>query len=305
MRNHFSKGFAGENKVRLLLENVIGCIVAHHKGSDDIGFDFTAQMESTGLYKTPLFFQVQVKTGDSFVSECENYYKIKKGPLKKRWGQWKKSNTPVLFIWLKESAPINAFWQLIEPTSSIDHFFISKRKEITPLTRFDISLKLDTIEKSKTPIIELFTGNIGKSFRNEAKDLYRKMMKKELYNPLLGETRITWHGWKHITHQRRSINNIFNSLRLLPAIPACVETPDDIIQFRRINDPTRGKWHYNFRFIVFKKEIMLKNYSPMEIAIVLKEIIKYPHNWENASLEPYKKISRVVIFESIYRLKKK
>lgn len=309
MIDHTSKGFAGEDEVIMMLKKALGCTVSHHKGVDDKGFDLTVHMPSTEANNKTIIFPVQVKTGKSYVKEINNSYRIK--PKKKELEKWKNVNVPTLFVWVNDSPPISAYWQIIEPNTSLGPIFISKKRNISPVTKFDISLKIKQIENrqirnSKLQTIDknLFVGNIGKSFREEAKIFYKEMIGKKINNPILGETKITWNGWKHMTSQRRPISNIFNSLRLLSVIPFCIEHSDYIGGFRRSNDFIRGNKCYELRLIVFYKKMKLLDYPPTEIALVLKEIIIYPLNWRH-TLEPHKETTRTVIFESIYDQHKK
>lgn len=303
--NAFKKGFAGEREVRRMLETALGCTVLQYEGDSDMGLDLHVQMENPYGYGELIQFDVQVKTGNSHVTEEPKRYKIKKSIIASgEWSKLKRSKTPVLFIWLKEDDGLVAYWQFVKPSASHSHFYISKHKTISPVSRYDIARELGARERigMKERYAQMFCGNIGRSIRLEAKIVYKTLMITECQNPFLGKTKITWHGWRHITNQSRAQYDIFKSLIHIYSIPACIERPDMITGFRRVSDVIRGNRVNCVRLVVFEKKIKLKKTKPLVLVCVLRELIDYPKDWRSYLLLE-NEIKRTVIFESIYEKK--
>ena len=302
--HNFEKGFSGEKEVRRMLEKALGGDVKQYQGESDKGLDLHVQMKNPYESGDILQFDVQVKTGHSHVIEESKKYKIKNRVIKSDgWSKLLKSRTPVLFVWLKDWGDLVAYWQFIKP-SCISSFYISKHKTISPVSRYDIAREIcaRNVEKYTEEGTRVFWGDIGKSLRDEAKKIYKKLMKYEYRNPFLGKTIVTWHGWRHITNQSRAQYDIFKSLTHIYSIPTCIENPDAITGFRRVKDVVRGNRVNCVRLIVFEKAIKPEKTSPVVLVCVLRELIDYPKNWISV-LMPQDDVKRMVILESIYEKK--
>ncbi|MCP4405938.1 MAG: hypothetical protein GY801_52675 [bacterium] len=302
---------AGRNEVVRILQQALDC---HQLPYNQVA-GLHIKMESTSSRKNIIPIDIYIKSGEKHITEQEKNSRVKKHIFEKElWRDWEDNNKNVIFVWLKDTAPINAFWTRIHANRpKRSKIFIPKTAKITPITKYDFSLKFDSIEENLTntqPVaVNLladdtidFQGKLDGDFRKKAKDIYKSLMDPKYINPLLGETLLTWRGWRHITSPKRRIKSIYDSLRLIPMIPLCIENPDIFKTFKRIREFQRGKWIYAPRLVVFKKELTSKDDLPIQVNLVLKEIIMYPTNWKTNYLRPYKKTKRIVSFESIYKV---
>ncbi|MEE8186734.1 MAG: DUF4365 domain-containing protein [Nitrososphaerales archaeon] len=303
--NRLIRGVRGQTEVQQMLEKALdGATVNSRDVPDDMGIDLQVEMRSTTTHRYPLNFGVQVKTGGSFVEEHKKFYKLSKQgirALSARWDQYQNSDQPVLLVWLKHSEPIEGYWQFINRDSSIDHFLISKSRTISPLTKYDLTLRLCGLPPQTRKLVTVlpYTGNIGVSFRAQAKQLYRGLLGMKETNPILGQTTISLHGWRNITSQRRPSSWVARSLQLIPAIRVCISDPGEIEGFRTIKDMQRGKRRNCVRLVTFRKKIKLKYGPQTEVICKIREIINYPVNWRD-KLEPGKDTVRTCIFEDIF-----
>lgn len=298
--NNENVGQSGERIARHLLQQALGSNVpAVHP---DRGLDSLLEFISPAPGRNRLYVGVQIKTGFSFVEERDHQWKIK--IKRQKFERWKRAGVPVLFVWVHPTLVNSAYWHLVTRDTSRDYFFISKRRLVTPTTRYDLAMKLEEWEvPAQSQPAELLIPPLSSGLRPVAKLLYRDFQNQPPpTNPLLGPVRFSWHGWRHMTSQRRPGRDIFHSLQLLPVLRTALEAPLPHPVLRRIDCPTVGAWVFDTRLVTFRLHLEIKNRSEARIECTVRETIKYHRDWMS---RPSAAVSRSAVFESIYEKAKK
>lgn len=300
VRDNEELGARGERIGCNLLQQALNCNV--QPWHPDRGLDAPVQFISTAPENALLHFNVQIKTGFSFVEDRGHQWRVKNLD---RCGfeQWRNSQLPVVLVWVHPDNNNEAYWHLVSQETSKDHFFISKARRITPVTRFDLTMKLARYKgnECREPF-GLLIPPLSTGIRTLAKNTYRNLMKEASpVNPLLGAVIISWHGWRHITSQSSKTQHIFQSLQLLPIMRWVIENPGMLTGFRRVREAQLGRWILETRIIVFQSRVRLYGRSDTTVEYALRETIQYPVDWFGT---PRAKPSRRAIFESIYERKK-
>ena len=199
-------GDSGEKVVRSQLERAIFATGHQLSGHDDKGVDLVLQFPSPSPLGEPLFFGVQVKTGDSFVTSKKGRWRVKPAKLDAtRFSQWQRSTFPVLFVWVRPTNPVTCYWRVVRRNSDPKNFTISKSAVISPVTRFDLAL--ERFHQPQTAFVDrqqVLRLPLSKPLRPHAKTYYREIKSKpHASHQLLGETRLTWNAWRHLTSNKR------------------------------------------------------------------------------------------------------
>jgi hypothetical protein len=294
------RGKRGERIARHLLQQALDSNVP--PVTPDRGLDALIEFPSPGPGKRRLHLGVQIKTGFSFVEEQEKQWRIK--IERRELARWKASVIPVMFVWVHPDLENAAYWHLITNQTCRDHFFISKRRRITPSTRYDLAMKLEKWEEpeEKQPC-ELLMPPLRSGVRPVAKELYRHLLRQlPPVNPLLGPVRISWHGWRHISGQGRPARSVVQSLQLLPALQTCLENPLPGPLLRRVSCRRVGTWIFDTRLIIFRSVLEMRFRADAWVECVVRETIRYRADWMSAANAA---VSRTAAFESIYEREKK
>lgn len=288
-------GSKGENIACFLLEQALDCCVIPWK--PDKGLDAPVQFVSTAPGNALLHFNVQIKTGSSFIEDCGHQWRVKR--LDRRYvEQWRHAQTPVVFIWVHPRDENCAYWHLVTQETSPKHFFISKARRISPATRFELTMKLVKWEREeRREPFGLLIPPLCAGIRDIAKQQYRRLMSEpQPVNPLLGPVRISWHGWRHMTSQNHRTGDIFRRLQLLPILRWAIENPAIRTGFRRVRTARLGRWVFETRIIPFRVSARVYGRPDANIEYALRETIRYPVDWPgNAGATPF----RSVVLESL------
>jgi Domain of unknown function (DUF4365) len=295
-------GQRGEDAVCYLLQRVLHAEVQRPR--KDIGLDGYVTFKPFQS-SAPLNFTFQVKTGNSFAKKMKSGdWKITRNVKKKDLEYWRHAVPPVIFIWVNPDEGFRAYWHIITMQTG-EQFIIPKNKYITPCTRSDLILNLSNYQRwqGKDKEFKLFIPPLSENIREKAKLFYKRISKEQFpINPVLGPVRISSHGWRHLTCQRRKDRDIFSSFLLLPSLRSIIEKPVEKPRIRRLTSFSNlaDDRIIHPRLITFENNITFTGGQEMNIFLVLKEVISFHKNW---FADITKDISRDVMFESLYAKK--
>jgi hypothetical protein len=294
-------GDSGEKEAKFHLERALLGTAAQFSGFSDQGVDLLVQFPSPSPTSDPLYFGVQVKTGDSFAVQLKGRWKIQNLHAD-RFSQWQRSPVPMLFVWVRPTTPTECYYGFIRPQTARLQFTLSKRAIISPTLRYDIALEMFASQKAnESKPCSLLRPPLTSGIRPHAKDFYRTLMKSESpVHPLLGPVRFTWRGWKHLTAGSRPTSHIHQSLQLLPSVFHATQHVTRFCGMRRLGTTVRGQWITETRLLVFHSDcVAIRTRVPADLVLVYRENIRYPKNWLTL-VDSHKRITRSVAFESIY-----
>ena len=296
-------GEIGEQHAGAMLQLVLRGHVSRLQGQADHGLDLAFTGRLPCPEKHLLHFVAQVKTGQSYIDRFKECKAIKMNRSNaKRLLEWRKLEAPVLFLWV-DNLTNNIYWRIISKEGKAKSVFLSERDILSPLTPFDIVIRLNRKRKvlnERLHISPLFPPTKG-SLKDLAKNYYEQhLLRKFVKNPTLGDVCFTWRGWRHLVRKRRTIASTMQSLVLLPAAKKVLADPDGICGFRRLDKTTRGRWKTESRLIAFERNnVEIDGRTPAKIVAVVRERIIYPSNWRQ-SFDFDRRMIRDLIFESVY-----
>jgi len=311
MTTSFEMGKNGEDIAFNVLKRALGCEIEIPKS--DKGIDAIVQFKPPYNDINLLFFGIQVKTGFSYVKKDKKGWKIrniKRDDLIK----WKENDMPIMLLWVHPEKKNQVYWHLVNLHTNNKNLLIPKMRYIRPSLRYELPLFLLHLKK---PVVmkrfELFIPQLTEGIRTAAKDKYKTMMvnpdilkdqysEKAPVNPLTGPVRITWHGWRHITHQKRRKRNIFSTLQLLPVLYWAIENPIKPPKIRRFSLKKSGNWYTETKLLIFTTTANILGRGHLTIVYVIRETINFHEDWVGI---PNSKIKRSAIFESLYELNQK
>lgn len=174
---------------------------------------------------------IQVKTGDSLVTESQDHFVTKISDLEVKKELWQLSPVPSILIYVKQAqqgVPTEAWWVNLK---SEETYFTGTQIKIPKINRFQPSLECRSplarlarrqIFSAQLPVIKLPAGTyhkmgaLNKSPKFNAWGFYKKWRDSLPTNPSLGPVIINRTGWSHITRRGRPIARILTSFDLLP-----------------------------------------------------------------------------------------
>lgn len=294
-------GDLGEKEVKFRIERALQGTAAQFSGFADQGIDLLIQFPSPAPTADPLYFGVQVKTGDSFAVPQKGRWKMQNIGAD-RFHQWQRSPVRIMLVWVRPTSPCECFYGFVRPQSARLQFSLSRRATITPSLRYDLGLELFAQQPTQQARpARLLRPPLTTGLRPHAKGFYRELMKgTPQVHPLLGPIGFTWRGWRHLTSKSRRPSHIHQSLQLLPAAHDAIPLATSFQGMRRLNATTRGAWVTETRLLVFHaNRIAINTRVPANLVLVYRETIRYPTDWLT-QVDCHKRISRTVTFESVY-----
>ena len=223
----------------------------------------------------------------------------------KRFEEWRISNIPVIFIWV-DSSNGDCYWRRVTKKTQRKNFTISKLAKISPATSIDLSLYSEDF----SPYQSIFQINRLRSPLSLGKRKYAKqyfienLLGKEFSHPSVGEIKISWAFWKHLTNKDRPQQYIWESLSLLPAVNDSIQLPWSFTGIRRLWNITRGKTTSEGRLLIFDSygEEAECSSNQRLIRTVVRERLYYRKDWFNTP-DPRNEIKRELFLESIFEKK--
>ncbi len=295
-------GEFGEQEVRTRLERALLGTGAQFSGFADRGIDLVVQFESPSVDRRPLHFAVQVKTGDSFAHARGGRWAIRNVGAD-RFNQWKQSQLPVLFVWVRPTTPAECYYSVISKDTQREHFTISKRAIIGPALRYDLALRMCGSGANSTPktIQSLLRPALGTALKDFAKSYYRQRLRgTTVTHPVVGPVAFSEHAWRHLTAQGRRQRQICQSLHLLPLAPTLLAGGGEFVGLRRLLRTRRGAWVTEVRLLAYRFDnVLLRGRPPASVQVVLRETITFPDNWL-ADVALHQHVTRRVGFQSVY-----
>jgi hypothetical protein len=294
-------GEFGEQEARNRLERCLLGTGARFQGSSDKGLDLILQFESPNRMDELFHFGVQVKAGDSYVQSRGSRWLVK-NISPDRFRQWCRSHLPVLFVWVRPTAPAECYWALIRKDSTLERFSISKGALISPSLRYDLTLGMSRDQTNSVVRGQVLIPPLGLGLRPIAKRHYRALLQQRaaLMNPVLGDVRLSWRAWRHMTRQGRPKRYISQSLQLLPNLSEVVSASTQFLGMRRLARVRRGAWVTEVRLLAFRgPTLVFGARPPAEIRVVFRERIRYPLHWAQ-DVRLHENVSRDVTIESLY-----
>ncbi len=297
------RGEIGEQEASALLQKVLRGHVSRFQGQADKGLDLAFVGRLPCPERPLVHFVAQIKTGQSFVKRfgVGPEMKVKKVAAKKIL-EWRNLEAPVLFLWLDDNKN-EVYWRIVSKGGRAKSLYLAERSTLSPLTRYDLVVRLNRERKVTNNRISIdpLSARPKESLKQVALAYYKRELHRTVSrNPVLGDIRFTWRGWRHIVRRRNTVAKMMRSLQLLPAAKKVLSDPGEICGFRRLANTTRGKWTTESRLIAFKRcEVEIKGGRPADIVVVVRERIVYPINWREC-FDFDQRIIRHLRFESIY-----
>lgn len=297
-------GEQGEVWVMALLSRIFNGKAVKYEGLHDKGSDLVIQFSNPLRLAEIRYFGVQVKTGKSYVKDEGKNWKIQ-NVSNNYIDKLNAMNIPILFVWVNHDKEIVPYWTLITKESG-EQLYLSKHSVLSPITLYDFLIRI-CIVKNQSIIFEKLFGlkyqrlvaPLNILMRNFAREYYKKKLLQKLFsNKEIGEVKITWSGWRHITRKGRKSEYIYKSLEILPIVKDAISN-SNLINFRRLKKIKRGNRIYETRLLILNTRISVPNDSNAKAIIAIRERINYPIKWKE-DLLLFSNLKRELVFESIY-----